>query len=72
MSVVLKPIPEDPQAAWEAGLEHGLRSALDLLESEARWQWELDARRHVGAQMVAQRLGVLMNILRNRLDGESK
>ncbi|AER49999.1 hypothetical protein CM00_gp69 [Mycobacterium phage Kugel] len=66
--MILEPIPEDPRSAWEAGVAHGRREALNLLESEARWQWELDARRTPCAQVAAQRLGVLMSVLRDRLN----
>ena len=38
--------------------------AADLLAAEARWQYELHTRHHVGAQIVAQRMQMQERILR--------
>ncbi|WP_313812381.1 hypothetical protein [Glutamicibacter sp.] len=44
----------------------GYTEAADVLSSEARWQYEQDARRVTGAQIVAQRMGVMEQIMRDR------
>lgn len=41
-----------------------LSNAADVVHAEARWQWELDSRGHIGAQTVAQRMQVVEACLR--------
>lgn len=53
--------------AWEAGRRAGLREATDVLESEQRVCWhEHQERRVACSQVVAQRLGVLIGVVRRR------
>lgn len=43
----------------------GLNAAADVVHAEARYQWEMDARRAVCAQVVAQRMGVVERTIRS-------
>lgn len=61
----------DLVAAEVAGYERGLRDAIGVVHAEARWQWELDGRRVTGAQIVAQRLGVVDQILTDWLNSKA-
>ncbi|ATW60856.1 hypothetical protein SEA_GETALONG_89 [Gordonia phage Getalong] len=47
----------------------GLNAAADVVHAEARYQWEMDARRAVCAQVVAQRMGVVERTIRSFVDG---
>lgn len=41
-----------------------LKWAADVVHSEARWQTECDMRGYPGAQLIAQRMTVIENVLR--------
>lgn len=45
-----------------------LREAADVVHAEARWQWELHMRHSTGAQIVAQRMGVVEETIRGMAD----
>ena len=47
----------------------GLNAAADVVHSEARYQWEKDARRTVCAQIVAQRMDMVERVIRHFADG---
>ncbi|SDT84452.1 hypothetical protein [Gordonia westfalica] len=47
----------------------GLNAAADVVHAEARYQWEMDARHAVCAQVVAQRMGVVERTIRSFADG---
>lgn len=49
-----------------ADVAAGLLEAADIVHAEARWQWELDGRGTTCAQVVAQRMTMVEQILRDR------
>lgn len=52
----------------EDARREALRWAADVVHSEARWQWELHTRGTVGAQIVAQRMTVVEQVLRSAIE----
>lgn len=55
----------DPSRTYVNGYRKALEWAADVVHAEARWQWERDLRRIPGSQIVAQRMGVIEQCLRD-------
>lgn len=52
--------------AAEEAVDEALGWAADVVQSEARWQWERDRRGALGAQVVAQRMTIIEKCIRDQ------
>ena len=60
----------DELKAENERLKGHLKFAVSAVHSEARYQWEQDRRGGPGAQIVAQRMGVVETVIRNAVGGD--